>query len=92
MWGATFSDKHSHKVPDLLITLCLRSEAHLKDGPIETQQDAPRLVPDRVQAVGDAAQEELVAQTTPGGQTQTQFIQTSHDFKVCRVFNLVTLD
>lgn len=47
----------------------LRCGSHLQDGPIETQQDAPRLVPNSVQAVGEAAQEELVAQTTPGGQT-----------------------
>lgn len=49
-----------------------RCGSHLQDGPIEAQQDAPRLVPDSVQAVRETAQEELVAQTTPGGQTVKQ--------------------
>lgn len=52
--------------------------SHLQDGPIEAQQDVPRLVPNTVQAVGEAAQKELVAQTTPGTQTDSEY-----DIDIC---------
>lgn len=53
-------------------TCDVRCGSHLQDGPIEAQQDAPWLVPNSVQAVREAAKEELVAQTTPGGQMVRQ--------------------
>lgn len=40
--------------------------SHLQDGPVKAQQDSPRLIPNAVNGVREAAQEQFVAQATPG--------------------------
>ena len=42
-------------------------ETHLQNGPIEAQKNASWFIPNTVQTVRERTEEELVAQTTPGG-------------------------
>ena len=78
-------------------------ETHLQNGPIKAQKNASRFIPNTVQMVGDRAEEELVAQSTPGGHMRRK-IHENGDFQTnessferpytifipCKIFNSLT--
>lgn len=83
-----FLQSHTSVLAVWLIICDERCVSHLQDGPIEAQQDAPWFIPNRVLAVREAAQEELVAQTTPAGQTLRRTVNRDPS---CRDFYFVIL-